>query len=98
MDPETMYDSISNVGVKNGRIAVITKEPIEGNETIDATSLVVAPGFIDTHVHGVTAVPYKKGGSILGENQQTVFREREWMVSCLCGRRRNCRAMYPVVI
>jgi N-acyl-D-amino-acid deacylase len=53
MDPETMYDSISNVGVKNGRIAVITKDPIVGNETIDATGLVVAPGFIDTHVHGV---------------------------------------------
>jgi N-acyl-D-amino-acid deacylase len=53
MDPETMYDSLANVGIKNGRIAVITKDPIEGKETIDAHNLVVAPGFIDTHVHGV---------------------------------------------
>lgn len=52
MDPETMYDSIANVGISNGRIAVITKDPIDGAETIDAEGLVVAPGFIDTHVHG----------------------------------------------
>jgi len=53
MDPETMYDDIANVGVKDGRIAVITKENISGGETIDATGLVVAPGFIDTHFHSV---------------------------------------------
>ena len=52
MDPETMYDSIANVGIKNGRIAVITRDKISGAETIDARGLVVAPGFIDTHVHG----------------------------------------------
>ncbi len=51
MDPETMYDSVSNVGIKDGRIAVITKKEIKGKEIIDATGLVVAPGFIDTHGH-----------------------------------------------
>jgi N-acyl-D-glutamate deacylase len=53
MDPETMYDSTANVGIKNGRIAVITKDKISGVEKINAKGLVVAPGFIDTHVHGV---------------------------------------------
>jgi len=53
MDPETMYDSTANVGIKNGRIAIVTQEKITGTETIDAKDLVVAPGFIDTHVHGV---------------------------------------------
>jgi len=53
MDPETMYDGVVNVGVKGGRIAVITKGLITGKETIDATGLVVAPGFIDTHFHAV---------------------------------------------
>ena len=53
MDPETMYDGVANVGVNGGRIAVITKARITGKETIDASGLVVAPGFIDTHFHAV---------------------------------------------
>jgi len=53
MDPETMYDSIANLGIKDGRIRAITKQRITGKETIDATGLVVAPGFIDTHFHSV---------------------------------------------
>ena len=51
MDPETMFDSVANVGIKDGRIAVITKKDIKGKETIDAKGLVVAPGFIDTQNH-----------------------------------------------
>ncbi|UCF21692.1 MAG: amidohydrolase family protein [Gemmatimonadota bacterium] len=53
MDPETMYDDVANVGIKDSRIVVITKDKISGKETIDATGLVVAPGFIDTHFHAV---------------------------------------------
>lgn len=53
MDPETMFDDISNVGIKDGRITAITKSAISGKETIDAKGLVVAPGFIDTHFHAV---------------------------------------------
>lgn len=53
MDPETMYDDIANVGIKDGRITTITKDEIMGKETIDAKGLVVAPGFIDTHYHAV---------------------------------------------
>jgi N-acyl-D-glutamate deacylase len=51
MDPETMYDDVANVGIKDGRIATITKQNITGRETIKAKGLVVAPGFIDTHYH-----------------------------------------------
>ncbi|WP_340112721.1 amidohydrolase family protein [Maribellus mangrovi] len=59
MDPETMYDNIANVGVKDGRIAIITKDNITGKETIDATGLVVAPGFIDGHQHCIETYAYR---------------------------------------
>lgn len=51
IDPETVYDDVANVGIKDGRIATITKQKITGRETINAKGLVVAPGFIDTHYH-----------------------------------------------
>lgn len=61
MDPETMYDEVANVGIKGNRIVAITKDAITGNETIDATGLVVAPGFIDTHFHAVDTFGTKLG-------------------------------------
>jgi hypothetical protein len=51
MDPETNFDAVRNVGIKDGRIAAITEAAIEGTDTLDAKGLVVAPGFIDTHTH-----------------------------------------------
>jgi len=59
IDPETGYDGIANVGVEDGRIAVVTKEPISGDKTIDATGHVVAPGFIDLHAHGQNIGDYR---------------------------------------
>jgi N-acyl-D-amino-acid deacylase len=47
MDPETNHDAIANVGIKDGKIAAITNNTIAGNETIEATGLIVVPGFID---------------------------------------------------
>jgi hypothetical protein len=52
MDPESGLDAIRNVGVKDGKISKITQAEIDGKETIDATGYVVAPGFIDLHIHG----------------------------------------------
>ena len=52
IDPETKLDAIRNVGIINNRIAQISSEPLKGKETINATGLVVAPGFIDLHIHG----------------------------------------------
>jgi Amidohydrolase family len=52
IDPETKLDTIKNVGILNNRIAQITSETLKGKEIINVAGLVVAPGFIDLHVHG----------------------------------------------
>ena len=59
MDPETNYDAIANVGIRDGRIVTITPEAISGREQIDASGLVVTAGFIDTHFHWPRPVGYK---------------------------------------
>jgi N-acyl-D-glutamate deacylase len=59
MDPETNFDAVRNVGIKDGRIATITRKQIKGKQSIDATGHVVAPGFIDTHNHWQRTMGYK---------------------------------------
>ena len=54
MDPETSLDAVRNVGINNGRIEKISKRKLKGKQVIDATGLVVAPGFIDTEQHGLS--------------------------------------------
>lgn len=52
MDPETGLNAVRNLGIRGDRIVAVTEESIQGAETIDATGLIVAPGFIDMHAHG----------------------------------------------
>jgi dihydroorotase len=54
IDPETKLDAIRNIGILNGRIASISTNALVGKELINVEGLVVAPGFIDMHVHGRT--------------------------------------------
>lgn len=42
---------IGNLCIQDGRIARITREPVEGREVADVGGLVVSPGFIDIHSH-----------------------------------------------
>lgn len=52
LDPETDFDAVANVGIKDGTIAMITKRAITAKKVIDASGHIVAPGFIDFHAHG----------------------------------------------
>jgi len=56
IDPETKLDATRNVGILGNRIAQISAEPLKGKELINVKGLVVAPGFIDPHVHGISNV------------------------------------------
>jgi len=48
INPETKLDREGlNVGILGGTIGVVTSHPLKGKRVIDATGLVVAPGFID---------------------------------------------------
>ena len=59
LDPASKLDAVRNIGLKDGRIAVITTQAIRGRDTVDARGLVVAPGFIDLHAHGQTPETYR---------------------------------------
>jgi N-acyl-D-aspartate/D-glutamate deacylase len=53
IDPETGLDAVRNIGIRNGSIVAISTDPLQGKATIDVSGHVVAPGFIDCHVHTV---------------------------------------------
>jgi len=59
MDPETGLDAVRTIGISNGAIARVTTGDLDGARTIDASGLVVAPGFIDLHSHGQDAENYR---------------------------------------
>ncbi len=54
IDPETGLDGVRNLGIRDGRIEAVSTAPLNGSRRIDATGLVVAPGFIDLHSHAQT--------------------------------------------
>ena len=54
MDPETGLDAVRNVGIRGDRIVEISSDVLLGDDVVDVSGLVVAPGFIDLHAHGQT--------------------------------------------
>ena len=42
---------IADIAVQDGKIAVVGKVDDAGREEVDATGLIVTPGFIDLHTH-----------------------------------------------
>jgi len=52
MDPESGLDAVRDVGVRGDKVEAVSATPLRGARTIDASGLVVAPGFINLHWHG----------------------------------------------
>src|SRR6266704_970853 len=59
LDPESQLDAVRNVAIQDGRIAAVATEPLAARETLDVRGLVIAPGFIDLHVHGQDSESYR---------------------------------------
>lgn len=59
MDPESGLDAVRGIGINGKKIAAISPSSLRGNVEVDATGLVVAPGFIDLHSHGQTPENYR---------------------------------------
>ena len=53
IDPESGLDAVRHVGIRGDRIAAVSATLLRGSLVIDAAGLVVSPGFIDLHRHGV---------------------------------------------
>jgi N-acyl-D-amino-acid deacylase len=51
IDPASRIQSKLHLGISRGAVACLSPEPLGGRRVIDAAGLVVAPGFIDMHIH-----------------------------------------------
>ena len=52
IDPKTNLDQITDVLIENGKVKEIASSINEtGCKVVDATGKIVAPGFVDIHVH-----------------------------------------------
>lgn len=52
IDPASATDGIADIALSDGKIIAIGTDLPGAEHTIDATGLVVSPGFIDLHAHG----------------------------------------------
>lgn len=85
MDPESGLDAVRNVGILNGTIAAISERELSGRAVLQASNLVVAPGFIDLHVHGQDPVSNRfqasDGVTTALELELGVYPVQEWYAS-----------------
>lgn len=51
VDPANRIMSKLNIGIKDKQIAVVTTKQIVGKKQFDCNDLIIAPGFVDIHIH-----------------------------------------------
>ncbi len=51
IEPKREIQTVANLGIKDGKIAEISRDKMEGVAEIDGTGKIVCPGFIDIHSH-----------------------------------------------
>ncbi len=51
IDPGNGVHAKWNIAIEKGKVAEISTDPLDGDVEIDASGLVVSPGFIDVHMH-----------------------------------------------
>jgi N-acyl-D-aspartate/D-glutamate deacylase len=56
IDPDSGLDAVRNIGIRAGQIVTVSEARLAGDRQIDATAMVVAPGFIDLHSHAWTPI------------------------------------------
>jgi N-acyl-D-aspartate/D-glutamate deacylase len=59
IDPESGLDGVRHVGIKGGKIEIVSEAPLQGTRVVDAARHIVAPGFIDLHEHGQQDESYR---------------------------------------
>jgi N-acyl-D-aspartate/D-glutamate deacylase len=59
MDPAGGLDAVRSIGIRAGKIAAVSTQPLTGRTVLDAKGLVISPGFIDLHSHGQTPENYR---------------------------------------
>lgn len=51
VDPEKLTRTNGNIGIADGKIAVVTRDTLRAHQEFDAANRIVCPGFIDIHGH-----------------------------------------------
>ena len=51
IDSKNKRSTVANIGISDGKISVITRENIDGENILNATGKIVCPGIIDIHTH-----------------------------------------------
>ena len=65
LDPANRVQSVLNVLIEDGKISAVTEAEPEADEVVEAAGRVVAPGFIDIHMH---EDPVSDGRIVQGES------------------------------